>query len=118
MFKVLLNEWVAKDVTFDPHDFRGQSACSPSASTYVRGRCRCPARLPTKKKQITMWVGEKWLVERQLNIGGRAYATDLSPQPQRTIGPNNKNPLKFRLPKFVKLTISYLFLQLFDKFLT
>ena len=76
------------------------------------------ARLPTKKKQITMWVGEKWLVERQLNIGGRAYATDLPPRPQRTVGPNSKNPPKIRLPKFVKLTLSYLFLQLFDKFLT
>ena len=46
-----------------------------------------------------MWVGEKWLVERQLNIGGRAYATDLSPRPQRTNGPNNKNPPKISLPK-------------------
>ena len=105
MFKVLLNEWVAKDVTFDPHDFRGQSACSPSASTYVRGRCRCPARLPTKKKQITMWVGEKWLVERQLNIGGRAYATDLSPRPQCTVEPSKKNPAKNKVTKIREIDV-------------
>ena len=51
-----------------------------------------------------MWVGEKWLVERQLNIGGRAYATDLSPRPQCTVESNSKNPPKMRVIKFVKLT--------------
>ena len=52
-----------------------------------------------------MWVGEKWLVERQLNIGGRAYTTDLSPRPQRTVGPNTKKTAKKQFTKLREIDI-------------
>ena len=52
-----------------------------------------------------MWVGEKWLVERQLNIGGRAYATDLSPRPQRTVELNSPKPAKNQFTKIREIDI-------------